>query len=124
MAVSTASAGGNEFFVIEDGGEESVAYGVTDQRFLIGSSSSDLARIGAGGSNLTSNPGYAAAAAALPGENYVVSFYADIAGMADVFGAEGDVRVALEPFSGLIAGTSIDESLYRGSLLVLIDYDR
>ncbi len=124
MPVSTASVGGNEYFVIEDGAEESVAYGVTDQRFLIGSSSSDLASIGAGGPNLTSNPAYAKAAGALPGDDYVVSFYADIAGMADVFGAEGDVRVALEPFRALIAGTSIDESMYRGSLLVLIDYDR
>ena len=43
--------------------------------------------------------------------------------MVDVFGAEGDVRVALKPFTGVIAATKIDGSLYRGTVLVLIDYD-
>ncbi|MDH3398705.1 MAG: DUF3352 domain-containing protein, partial [Acidimicrobiia bacterium] len=123
MPVSTSMVAGNEFYVFEDDGAEAVAYGVTGQRFLIGTSSNDLARIGAGGPDLTTNPSFAAAIDALPGEEYVVSFYADVAAMVDVFGAEGDVRVALEPFTAVIAGTSIDGSVYRGSLMVLIDYD-
>jgi hypothetical protein len=123
VPLSTTSVAGNEFYVFEDYGEEAVAYGVTDQRFLIGTSSSDLARIGAGGPDLTTNPAYAAAVDALPGDDYAVSFFADVAGIINVFGAEGDVRVALEPFTALIAGTSIDGSRYRGSLMVLIDYD-
>ncbi len=124
MPFVTTNVAGNEFYVFEDDGQEAVAYGVTDQRFMIGTSSSDLARIGAGGPNLTANPAYAAAVDALPGDNFAVSFFADVGGMVDVFGAEGDVRVALEPFNAIIAGTSIDGSRYRGSLIVLIDYDR
>jgi hypothetical protein len=124
MPFATTNVAGNDFYVFEDDGQEAVAWGVTDQRFMIGTSSSDLARIGAGGPNLTANPAYAAAVEALPGDNYAVSFFADVDGMVDVFGAEGDVRVALEPFNAIIAGTSIDGSRYRGSLIVLIDYDR
>ena len=123
MPFTTTSVAGNEFYVFEDTGQEAVAYGVTDQRFLIGTSSSDLGRIGAGGANLTGNPAYTAAVDALPGDDYAVSFFADVAAMVDVFGAEGDVRVALDPFNAVIAGTSIDGSSYRGSLIVLIDYD-
>jgi len=123
VEVSTNSVAGNEIYVYEDGGVEAVAYGVTNQRFVISTSSSDLARIGAGGPNLTTNPHYAAAVDALPGDDYVVAFFADVAGMVDVFGAEGDVQVALEPFTAVIAGTSIDGSVYRGSFMVLIDYD-
>lgn len=123
MPFSTVTVAGNEFYVFEDGGREAVAYGVTDQRFMIGTSSSDLARIGAGGPNLTGNPAYAAAVDALPGDGYSVSFFADVAGMVDTFDAEGDVRIALQPFNAVIAGTRIDESRYHGSLIVLIDYD-
>jgi len=123
IAVSTTNVAGNDLYVFEDNGQEAVAFGVTDQRFLVGTSSSDLARIGAGGPNLTANPAFATAVDSLPGDDYVVSFFADVAGMVDVFGAEGDVRVALEPFTALIAGTSIDGSTYRASLMVLIDYD-
>jgi len=90
---------------------------------VIGTSSNDLARIGAGGPNLTTNPAYAAAVDSLDADDYAVAFFADVAGMVDVFGAEGDVRVALEPFTGVIAATKIDGSLYRGALLVLIDYE-
>ena len=124
MPFATTTVAGNEFYVFEDDGQEAVAWGVTDQQFMIGTSSSDLSRIGAGGPNLTGNPAYAAAVDALPGDNFAVSFFADVGGMVDVFGAEGDVRVALEPFNAIIAGTSIDGSRYRGSLIVLIDYDR
>ena len=122
ILVSTTSVAGNEFYVFEEDGEEAVAYGVTDQRFVIGTSSNDLARIGAGGSNLTTNPAYEAAVDALPGNDYVVSFFVDVAGLVDVFRAEGDVRVALEPFTAVIVGTSVDGSSYRGSAIVLIDY--
>ena len=121
--MKATTVAGNQFYVFEDGGEEVVAFGVTDQRFVIGTATGDLARIGAGGKNLAANPAYTAAADALPGDDYVVSFFADVAGLTDVFGAEGDVRVALEPFTAIIAGTSMDGSSYRGSLVVLIDYD-
>ncbi len=124
MAFVTTNVAGNELYAYEDAGQEAVAWGVTDQRFMIGTSSSDLARIGAVGPNLTANPAFSAAVDALPGDNFAVSFFADVGGMVDVFGAEGDVRVALEPFNAIIAGTSIDGSRYRGSLIVLIDYDR
>ena len=123
IVVSTTSVAGNEIYVYDDAGEEVVPFGVTDQRFVIGTSSNDLARIGAGGPNLTVNPNYAAAVDALPGEDYAVSFFADVAGMVDVFGAEGDVRVALQPFTAVIAGTNVDGGVYRGSLMVLIDYE-
>jgi hypothetical protein len=113
----------NGFFVYEDAGEEVVAYGITDERLVIGTSSRDLTRIGAGGPNLTTNPAYAAAVDALDGDDYSVAFFADVAGMADVFGATGDVRVALAPFTGVIGASKIDGSLYRGTVLVLIDYD-
>jgi hypothetical protein len=121
--MTTRTVAGNEFYVFEDGGEEVVAFGVTDQRFLMGTATTDLADIGGGGPNLTTNPAYRAAVDALPGDDYVVSFFADVAGLIDVFGAEGDVRVALEPFTGIIAGTSMEASHYRGSLVFLIDYD-
>jgi hypothetical protein len=123
IPVSTTNVAGNDFYILEDSGQEAVAFGITDQRFLVGTSGDDLARIGAGGPNLTSNPTYAAAVDSLPGDGYAVSFFADVAGMVDVFGAEGDLRVALEPFTALIAGTSIDGSAYHASLMVLIDYD-
>jgi hypothetical protein len=113
----------NGYFVYEDAGEEVVAYGVTDERLVIGTSSKDLARIGAPGPNLTTNPAYSAAVDALDGDGYAVAFFADVAGMVDVFGAEGDVRVALEPFTGVIGAGKVDGSLYRGTVLILIDYD-
>jgi hypothetical protein len=123
IMVSSTSVAGNEFYVFEDHGEEAVAYGVTEQRMVIGTSSTDLVKIGAAGPNLTTNPAYTAAVDALPGQDYVVSFFADVAGMVDVFGAEGDVRLALEPFTAVIVGTSVNGSHYRGSAIVLIDYD-
>lgn len=113
----------NGFYVYEDSGREMIAYGVTDERLVIGTSSNDLARIGADGPNLTTNPAYAAAVDSLDGDDFEVAFFADVAGMVDVFGGEGDVRVALEPFTGIIVATKIDGSVYRGTVLVLIDYD-
>jgi hypothetical protein len=123
MQAATTQVGGDEFYVYEDAGDEVVAYGVTDERLMIGTSSDDLARIGANGDNLTANPTYAAALDALDGEDFAVAFFADVAGMIDVFGATGDVRIALEPFTAVVGASRIDGSLYRGTLLVLIDYD-
>lgn len=123
IEASTMTVGEAEFYAHEDAGEEVVVYGVTEERLLIGTSSSDLTKIGAGGPNLTTNPTYAAAVDALDGDGYEVAFFADMAGMADVFGATGDVRVALEPFNAVVGATKIDGSLYRGTVLILIDYD-
>jgi hypothetical protein len=62
------------YHVSEDAGDEVVAYGVTDQRLVIGTGSRDLGRIGTGGPYLTTNPAYAAAIAALDGGDYSVAF--------------------------------------------------
>ncbi len=121
--VSAATVGGNEIYVLEDDAAEVVTYGVTDERFVVGTSSSDLTRIGAAGPNLLDSAAYAAAVDALPDENYLVSFFADVDGLADVFGASGDAQIALEPFTAVIAATSIDGDTYRGTVLVLIDYE-
>ena len=123
LAASTTSLAGNEFYVYEDAGSEVVAYGVTDERLMIGTSSDDLARIGAGGSNLSTSPTYTAALDALDSNDYSVAFFADVAAMLDVFGATGDVRVALDPLTAIVGASRVDGSLYRGTVMVLIDYD-
>jgi hypothetical protein len=119
----TVTIGTEEFYVYEDGGEEVVAYGVTEERLLVGTSSRDLVRVGAGGPDLTTNPAYRTAVEALGGDGYSVAFFADIAGLTDVFGATGDVRVALEPFNAVVGASRVSGSRYQGSVLVLIDYD-
>ena len=52
-----------------------------------------------------------------------MAFFADIAAMVDVFGADGDVRIALEPFTAVVGASRVDGNLYRGTVLVLIDFD-
>jgi hypothetical protein len=123
MPPTTVTNGSDQFYVYEEDGTEVVAYGVTSERLLVGTSSADLATVGASGADLTTSPSYQAAVGALDGDDYSIAFYADVAGMVDVFGATGDVRIALEPLTAVIGAGRVNGSLYQGTVLVLIDYD-
>jgi hypothetical protein len=123
MPPNTVIMGADQFFVYEDGGIEVVAYGVTDERLLVGTSSADLAKVGAGGADLTTSRSYQAAVEALDRDDYSVAFFADVTGIVDLFSASGDVRVALEPVTAVVGAGRVDGSLYQGTVLVLIDYD-
>jgi hypothetical protein len=123
MQPASTMVGNDEFFVFEDEGAEAVAYGVTNEQFLVGSSTRDVSRIGGGGPNLTTNPAYRTALESFETDDYQVAFFADVAGMVDVFGATGDVRVALQPLTAVVGASRVNGSLYQGTVLVLIDYD-
>lgn len=109
-------------FTLEEDGVEVVAYGVRDGNFLIGSSSAAANAIGANGPDVTDNATYQAAVDALAGD-YQVSFFVDIAALAEVFEAEGDVGTALQPFQAVVGGAQLGDEVYRGTVLLVIDYD-
>ena len=110
-------------------GEVPIAWGVTDQAVVIGLSVNSVEQaidLGAGGSNIGSNPTYQATIAKLPGTESV--FYIDVSGiLSTVEGIlPGDVYQQfldeggenLRPITVVAAGTESDEQGSRSTFLI------
>ncbi len=119
VAVAPGAGG---FQAIQDRGFDVLAYGVSDGRLLIGSSSTVLSATG--GSKLASTPGFAAVDAALPGEASDIAFYADIGRMVDAFTDEPEIIDALAPLQGLGASARIEGTSITSTMVLLVNTGR